>query len=88
MPKKIDASRIEQFLHANVETEKLRDRELALVLQVSPSTVTHWRHKVHMPPADKFTCPRNKNAALPVRAQKGPLTISGLKKIRVVYQCS
>jgi hypothetical protein len=24
--------------------------------------------------------PRNKNAALPVRAQKGPLTISGLKK--------
>ena len=81
MPKKIDASRIEQFLHANVETEKLSDRELALVLQVSPSTVTHWRHKVHMPPADKFTCPRNKNAALPVRAQKGPLTISGLKKM-------
>ena len=26
------------------------------------------------------TFPRNKNAALPVRAQKAPLTISGLKK--------
>jgi len=27
-----------------------------------------------------ITFPRNKNAALPVRAQKAPLTISGLKK--------
>ena len=28
-----------------------------------------------------ITFPRNKNAALPVRAQKDPLTISGLKKM-------
>src|SRR5215831_2831425 len=27
------------------------------------------------------TFPRNKNAALPVRAQKDPLTLSGLKKM-------
>jgi hypothetical protein len=30
---------------------------------------------------DVFTFPRNQNAALPVRAQKDPLTISGLKKM-------
>src|SRR5215470_2630219 len=55
MTQKIDAARIEQFLRTKVETEKLSDREMALVLQVSPSTVTHWRHKLHIPPADKFT---------------------------------
>jgi hypothetical protein len=30
---------------------------------------------------DYLTFPRNKNAALPVRARKGPLTISGRKKM-------
>ena len=55
MTKKIDASRIEQFIRAKVEMEKLSDREMALVLQVSPSTVTHLRHKFHIQPADKFT---------------------------------
>jgi Mn-dependent DtxR family transcriptional regulator len=55
MTQKIDASRIEQFLRAKVEMEQLSDREMALVLQVSPSTVTHWRHKFHIQPADKFT---------------------------------
>jgi hypothetical protein len=29
------------------------------------------------------TCPRNKNAALPVRTHKSPLTLSGLKKTRM-----
>jgi len=55
MTQKIDAARIEQFLRTKVETEQLSDREMPLVLQVSPSTVTHWRHKLHIPPADKFT---------------------------------
>ena len=55
MTKKIDASYIEQFLRAKVETEKLSDREMALALHVALSTVTHWRHKLHIPPADKFT---------------------------------
>ncbi|SRR5438552_2896891 len=55
MTQKIDTSCIEQFLRTKVETEKLSDREMALVLQVSPTTVTYWRHKLHISPADKFT---------------------------------
>lgn len=55
MTRKIEAARIEQFLRAKVETEQLSDREMALGLQVSPLTVTHWPHTLHIPPADKLT---------------------------------
>src|SRR4029453_6251490 len=62
----------------------------ALVPQPSPrapcgATLIHPETCVqHQPtgaaPKDYLNFPRNKNAALPIRAQKGPLTTSGLKK--------
>src|SRR5262249_23717299 len=51
----------------------------------SLATITDlvYRTSGDMPPlvlTVGFTFPRNKNTALPVRAQKAPLTLSGLKK--------
>jgi len=74
MTKKINASHIEQFLRAKVETEQLSDREMALVLQGSLSTVTYWRHKLHIPPADKF--------ARTFQAQYGPDALACLDQMR------
>src|SRR5215813_7273546 len=74
MPKKVDASCIEQFLRAKVETEQLGDQEIALALQVSLSTVTYWRHKLHIPPADKFT--------RKFQAKYGPDALERVKRMR------
>lgn len=51
---KIDKSRIEQFLREKVEVEALTDAQIAKLLNVGTSTVSHWRNKFNIKPADKF----------------------------------
>ncbi len=51
---KIDKSRIEQFIREKVEIETLTDAQIARLLNVGTSTVSHWRNKFNIKPADKF----------------------------------
>src|SRR6266853_3035252 len=51
---KIDKARIEQFIREKVEIETLTDAQIARLLNVGTSTVSHWRNKFHIKPADKF----------------------------------
>lgn len=51
---KINRARIEQFLRENVEGKTLTDAQMARVLKVATSTVSHWRNKFQIKPADKF----------------------------------
>jgi DNA-binding transcriptional regulator YiaG len=51
---KIDKSRIEQFIRDKVEIETLTDAQIARLLNVGTSTVSHWRNKFHIRPANKF----------------------------------
>ena len=53
-PMKIDKSRIEQFIREKVEIETLTDAQIARLLNVGTSTVSHWRNKFNIKPADKF----------------------------------
>jgi len=50
----IDKAHLEQFLRTKIELETLTDAQIARVLHVGSSTVTHWRHKFRIKPADKF----------------------------------
>jgi len=51
---KIDKARIEQFIREKVEIETLTDAQIARLLNVGTSTLSHWRNKFHIKPADKF----------------------------------
>ena len=51
---KIDRTRIEQFIREKVEIEALTDAQIARLLNVGTSTVSHWRNKFHIRPANKF----------------------------------
>jgi hypothetical protein len=51
---KIDRASIETFIRENVEVQTLTDAQMARVLKVATSTVSHWRNKFHIKPADKF----------------------------------
>ena len=51
---KIDKSSIEQFIREKVEIEALTDAQIAQLLDVGTSTISHWRNKFNIRPADKF----------------------------------
>ena len=51
---KIDKSSIEQFIREKVEVEALTDAQIAQLLDVGTSTISHWRNKFNIRPADKF----------------------------------
>jgi len=51
---KIDKAHIEQFIREKVEIETRTDAQIARLLNVGTTTVTHWRNKFHIKPADKF----------------------------------
>ena len=51
---KIDKARIEQFIREKIELEALTDAQIAPLLNVGTSTVSHWRNKFNIRPADKF----------------------------------
>lgn len=51
---KIDKRNIEQFIRGKVEIETLTDKQIASLVGVGTSTVSHWRNKFNIKPADKF----------------------------------
>jgi transposase len=51
---KIDRASIEKFLREKVEVKTLTDAQIARLLKVGTSTVSHWRNKFNIKPADKF----------------------------------
>ena len=51
---KIDQKTIEKVLRERVEEECLTDQEIADILRVGRSTITRWRNKFRIPPADTF----------------------------------
>jgi hypothetical protein len=51
---KIDKAYIEQFIRTKIELERFTDAQIARLLNVGTSTVSHWRKKFHIKPADKF----------------------------------
>ena len=51
---KIDKLSIEQFIKEKIEVEALTDAQIALLLSVGTSTVSHWRNKFNIRPAKKF----------------------------------
>jgi len=51
---KIDKSNIEHFIREKIETEALTDAQIARLLEVGTSTISHWRNKFNIRPADKF----------------------------------
>jgi transposase len=51
---KIDKANIEQFIREKVEIDALTDAQIARLLNVGTSTVSHWRNKFNIKPADKF----------------------------------
>lgn len=51
---KIDKRHVEQFIRDKVEKEALTDTEIARLLNVATSTVSHWRNNFQIKPADKF----------------------------------
>ena len=51
---KIDKAYIEQFIRTKIELERFTDAQIARLLNVGTSTVSHWRNKFHIKPADKF----------------------------------
>ena len=51
---KIDKANIEQFIREKVEIDALTDAQIARLLNVGTSTISHWRNKFNIKPADKF----------------------------------
>lgn len=51
---KVDKTKIESFLRVKVEEEALTDAEIARLLNVGPSTASHWRNKFNIKPANRF----------------------------------
>ena len=52
--KKIDKAHIEEFIRTKIELETLTDAQIARLLHVGTSTISNWRNKFHIKPADKF----------------------------------
>ena len=50
---KMEKAHIE-FIRQKVEGEALGDAQIARLLGVGTSTVSHWRNRAHIKPADKF----------------------------------
>ena len=51
---KIDKTNIEHFIREKIEMEALTDAQIARLLDVGTSTISHWRNKFNIKPADKF----------------------------------
>jgi transposase len=51
---KIDKTNIERFIREKIEIEALTDAQIARLLNVGTSTISHWRNKFNIKPADKF----------------------------------
>jgi transposase len=51
---KVDKENIEKFIREKVEVEALTDAQIARLLNVGTSTISHWRNKFNIKPADKF----------------------------------
>ena len=51
---KIDKSKIEQFIREKVEVDGLTDAQIAQMLDVGTSTISHWRNKYNIRPVDTF----------------------------------
>ncbi len=51
---KIDKANIEQFIREKVEVDALTDAQIARQLNVGTSTISHWRNKFNIKPANKF----------------------------------
>jgi len=51
---KFDTAYLEEFIRTKIELETLTDAQIARLLNVGTSTVSHWRNKFHIKPADKF----------------------------------
>lgn len=51
---KIDKTTIERFIREKVEIDALSDAQIARLLNVGTSTVSHWRNRFNIKPADKF----------------------------------
>lgn len=51
---KINRKKIENLLREKIQYGKSSDQELADILNVHPSTVSRWRNRFGIPPADKF----------------------------------
>ena len=51
---KVDKSSIERFIREKVEGEALTDAQIARLLNIGASTVTHWRNKFNIRRADGF----------------------------------
>ena len=51
---KIDKKKIEGILREKIQYGSCSDQELAEILDVHPSTVSRWRNRFNIPPADKF----------------------------------
>lgn len=51
---KVDRATIEQFIREKVEVEALSDAQIARLLNVGTSTISHWRNRFNIKPADKF----------------------------------
>lgn len=45
---------LERFLREKVEVEHLADYQIAHILNVGTTTIFNWRHRFHIPRADKF----------------------------------
>jgi transposase len=51
---KIDKTTIEHFIREKIEREALTDAQIARLLNVGTSTISHWRNKFRIKPANKF----------------------------------
>ena len=51
---KVNKANIEKFIREKVEGDALTDAQIARLLNVGTSTVSHWRNKFNIKPADKF----------------------------------
>jgi len=51
---KIDKKKIETILREKIQYGSSSDQELAEILNVHPSTISRWRNRFDIPPADKF----------------------------------
>ena len=51
---KFETAYLEEFIRTKVELETLTDAQIARLLNVGTSTVSHWRNKFHIKPANKF----------------------------------
>ncbi len=51
---KIEKAKLESFIRKKIEAEALSDAQIAHILGVGTSTISHWRNRCNIKPADKF----------------------------------